>query len=187
MLGLFAVMSFDRGRLYDRVGAKATIDRGLRLPRRRAVPALADRRRRRLRALVPGLAVTGIGVGLFYPSITTAAVTALDQARSSLAGGLIYMFQIAGGAIGLGLTTAIFKTVSENEVAEKASAAGTRSPSRSRTSSTACSPAPTRASRPSSSSAPPAPTARSRSSATRSSPGSRQASGSSPRSPSSAS
>ena len=48
--------------------------------------------------LVPGLALTGIGAGFFYPSITTAAVTMLDASRSSLAGGITYMFQIAGGA-----------------------------------------------------------------------------------------
>ena len=35
------------------------------------------------------------------------------------------MFQIAGGAIGLGLTTTIFTTSSENELADKASGAGT--------------------------------------------------------------
>jgi hypothetical protein len=49
----------------------------------------------------------GIGVGLFYSSITTAAVTAVDASRSSLAGGIVYMFQVAGGSIGLGLNTAI--------------------------------------------------------------------------------
>ena len=58
-------------------------------------------------SLVPGMIVLGIGVGLFYSSITTAAVTALDPSRSSLAGGIVYMCQIAGGAIGLGLNTAI--------------------------------------------------------------------------------
>ena len=52
--------------------------------------------------LAPGLLVVGIGCGMFYPSITTAAVTALDAARASLAGGIVYMFQIAGGAVGLG-------------------------------------------------------------------------------------
>ena len=34
------------------------------------------------------------------------------------------MFQIAGGALGLGLTTSIFTSASEDELAEKASAAG---------------------------------------------------------------
>jgi hypothetical protein len=35
-------------------------------------------------------------------------VTALDESRRSLAGAIIYMAQIAGGSVGLGLTTAIF-------------------------------------------------------------------------------
>jgi hypothetical protein len=51
--------------------------------------------------------VLGVGVGLFYSSVTTAAVTALDPARASLAGGIVYMCQIAGGSLGLGLNTAI--------------------------------------------------------------------------------
>jgi len=58
-------------------------------------------------SLVPGLVILGIGIGLFYSSITTVGVTALDPSRSSLAGGIIYMCQIAGGAVGLGLNTAI--------------------------------------------------------------------------------
>jgi hypothetical protein len=60
--------------------------------------------------LVPGLVILGIGVGLFYSSITTAAVTALDAAHAALAGGIVYMFQIAGGSIGLGLTTTVFSS-----------------------------------------------------------------------------
>jgi hypothetical protein len=53
------------------------------------------------------MVVLGVGVGLFYSSITTVAITALDPSRSSLAGAIIYMFQIAGGSVGLGLNTAI--------------------------------------------------------------------------------
>ena len=53
--------------------------------------------------------------------MTTAAVTALDAARSSLAGGIVYMFQIAGGAVGLGLSTTIFTTASENDLEQRAS------------------------------------------------------------------
>ena len=53
------------------------------------------------------MVVLGVGTGLFYSSVTTAAVTALDPLRSSLAGGVIYRCQVAGGAIGLGLNTAI--------------------------------------------------------------------------------
>jgi hypothetical protein len=35
-------------------------------------------------------------------------VTSLDSSQASLAGGIVYMFQIAGGSIGLGLTTVVF-------------------------------------------------------------------------------
>jgi EmrB/QacA subfamily drug resistance transporter len=49
-----------------------------------------------------GTACLAVGI-----SVTTAAVTALDPSQASLAGGIVYMCQIAGGAIGLGLNTAI--------------------------------------------------------------------------------
>ena len=64
-----------------------------------------------LLALV-AMGLGGIGVGLFCSSITTAAVTALDPSRSSLAGGIVDMCPIAGGAIGLGLNPAIVTSAS---------------------------------------------------------------------------
>jgi EmrB/QacA subfamily drug resistance transporter len=45
---------------------------------------------------------------IFYPTATTAGVTAVDESRRSLAGAILYMFQIAGGSVGLGLTTTVF-------------------------------------------------------------------------------
>ena len=54
------------------------------------------------------MVVLGIGIGSFYPTATTAGVTAVDESQTSLAGGIVYMFQIAGGSIGLGLTTTVF-------------------------------------------------------------------------------
>ncbi|MEE8634211.1 MAG: hypothetical protein V3S93_07015, partial [Methyloceanibacter sp.] len=48
----------------------------------------------------------------FYSSVTTAAITSLDPAQASLAGAIVYMFQIAGGSIGLGLNTAIVLSAS---------------------------------------------------------------------------
>jgi EmrB/QacA subfamily drug resistance transporter len=125
MLVPFALMSFVAGPMYERIGAKPIIGVGaLCLV---VGPFLLSRIESDsgYGALIPGLVVTGVGVGLFYPSVTTAGVTALDPARSSLAGGLLYMAQIAGGAIGLGLTTSIFTSASESELGEKASAAGT--------------------------------------------------------------
>ncbi|WP_444918108.1 MFS transporter [Microbulbifer sp. JMSA003] len=57
--------------------------------------------------LVPGMLTLGIGLGLYFPTITTTAVTVLGPARASLAAALIYMFQIIGGAIGLAMNTTV--------------------------------------------------------------------------------
>jgi EmrB/QacA subfamily drug resistance transporter len=124
MLGTFAVISFIAGPLYNRLGPKLVV--GIGALGLTAGPFLlslvgADSG---YWVLAIGLAVTGIGAGFFYPSVTTAGVTALDPSRASLAGGLIYMFQIAGGAIGLGITTTIFTLTSENNLADKIHAVG---------------------------------------------------------------
>jgi EmrB/QacA subfamily drug resistance transporter len=126
MLGMFALVSFVAGPAYQRLGPKPTITLGAAgLAIGPFLLSLIDAGSG-YEALVPGLVVTGIGAGFFYSSVTTAGVTALDPSRASLAGGLIYMFQIAGGAIGLGITTTIFTISSENEMADKADAAGTQ-------------------------------------------------------------
>ena len=61
-------------------------------------------------SLVVGMVVLGVGIGSFYPTATTAGVTSVDESETSLAGGIVYMFQIAGGSIGLGLTTTVFSS-----------------------------------------------------------------------------
>jgi EmrB/QacA subfamily drug resistance transporter len=113
MMCTFAAASFIAGPLYGRVGPKLISSAGavcialgvFQLSRLDASDGYA--------ALVPGMIVLGIGIGLFYSSITTAAVTALDPSRSSLGGGIVYMFQVAGGAVGLGLNTAIVTSGAE--------------------------------------------------------------------------
>jgi EmrB/QacA subfamily drug resistance transporter len=121
MLGTFAAVSFFAGPAYQRLGPKPTITIGaLGLTLGPFLLSMVDADSG-YGSLVAGLAVTGIGAGFFYSAVTTAGVTALDPSRASLAGGLIYMFQIAGGAIGLGITTTIFTLSSENELADKAS------------------------------------------------------------------
>jgi EmrB/QacA subfamily drug resistance transporter len=108
MLGTFALVSFIAGPLYERLGAKAlaTIGAGCIT----AAPFLfsqvdADSG---YGSLIAGMVVLGIGIGSFYPTATTYGVTSVDESQTSLAGGIVYMFQIAGGSIGLGLTTAVF-------------------------------------------------------------------------------
>jgi EmrB/QacA subfamily drug resistance transporter len=124
LMGVFAATSFVAGTLYNRLGAKTVVSAGaVCLTVGMFMISLAGRDSD-WASLVPGMVVTGIGVGLFYSSITTAAVTALDPSRSSLAGGIVYMCQIAGGSIGLGLTTTVFTTASEDSL--QADLAGTR-------------------------------------------------------------
>jgi EmrB/QacA subfamily drug resistance transporter len=116
MMAVFAAVSFTAGPLYEKLGAKLVLSAGAAClcvgPFLISVVGHGSG----YGALVPGMVVLGIGIGLFYSSVTTAAVTAVDAARASLAGGIVYMFQIAGGSIGLGLTTTIFTTAATDTV-----------------------------------------------------------------------
>ena len=107
MMATFAVVSFLAGPLYGRVGAKTVVSAGALLCAVGVLMLSFVSRDDHYSELLPGLFVLGVGVGLFYSSVTTAGVTALDPSRASLAGGIVYMFQIAGGSVGLGLNTAI--------------------------------------------------------------------------------
>ena len=110
LMGVFAVTSFVAGPLYGKLGPKLIVSLGGIFLALGIFMLSMVGPATKYEGLITGMAVLGIGVGLFYSSITTAAVTALDPARSSLAGGIVYMFQIAGGSIGLGLNTALVVT-----------------------------------------------------------------------------
>jgi len=116
LMGVFAVTSFGAGPLYERLGAKATVSVGAALVGLGMFLISLIDRDSGWASLVPGMVVTGLGIGLFYSSITTVAVTAVDPSRSSLAGGIVYMFQVAGGSVGLGLTTTVFTTASQDRL-----------------------------------------------------------------------
>ncbi len=107
-LGVFAIVSFISGPLYNRLGAKPLAVFGAAcITVAPFIFSLVDSGSG-YGALVPGMVVLGLGVGSFYPTATTAGVTSVDESQTSLAGGIVYMFQIAGGSIGLGLTTTVF-------------------------------------------------------------------------------
>lgn len=115
-MAVFALVSFAAGPLYSRLGPKPVLSIGAGAMMVGAfLLTLIDRDSGYL-ALVPGMAALGIGVGFFISSATTAGVTALDPSRASLAGGILYMFQIAGGSIGLGATTAVFSAASDEKL-----------------------------------------------------------------------
>ena len=125
MMAFFALTSFIAGPLYNRIGMRVVVGVGTGMIfAGMLLLGLLISPTSGLGSLIPGLIVLGIGVGLFYPSITTAAVTALDASRASLAGGIVYMFQIAGGAVGLGAATTLFTLRSEHVLDRDASQAG---------------------------------------------------------------
>jgi len=108
MMGVFAAISFTAGPLYERFGPRPVTAVGASCLVAGPLLISLIEQGDSWAQLVPGMVVLGVGVGLFYSSITTAAVTALDESRASLAGGIVYMFQVAGGSIGLGLATTVF-------------------------------------------------------------------------------
>ena len=123
LMGTFTLASLSAGRLYERVGPRPVLIAGAScLVVGSALIALIERGDS-WGQVVPGMVVTGAGIGLFYSSVTTWAVTALDPSRSSLAGGITYMFQIAGGSIGLGIATTIFATASRDRLQEESEVA----------------------------------------------------------------
>ncbi len=110
LLGMFAISSFIAAPLYDRLGPKLVNSLGaLCLAGGIYLLSWLDASTS-FSGLLPGMMIVGLGTGLFYSSLTTAGITSVGQARSSLASGIIFMVQNAGGAVGLGLTTAIVVT-----------------------------------------------------------------------------
>lgn len=107
MMGTFMVTSFIAGRLYERFGPKSIVTAGALFLGLGMILLSMISADTEYNHLILGMVVLGMGVGLFYSSVTTAAITALDPSESSLAGAIVYMFQIAGGSIGVGFNTAI--------------------------------------------------------------------------------
>jgi EmrB/QacA subfamily drug resistance transporter len=112
LMGVFAATSFVAGSLYNRVGGRLVVAVGAACLGVGILLLSFVDAESGYGAFVPGMIVLGVGVGLFYSAVTTIAVTSLDPSRSSLAGGIVYMCQIAGGAVGLGLNTALVTSAS---------------------------------------------------------------------------
>jgi hypothetical protein len=124
LMVVFGAVSFWAGWLYDRVGAGPVVSVGALLIGGGLLLTSLAGAGSQYGVLVPGMVAMGIGIGLYYSSVTTAAVTAVDHSRASLAGAIVYMVQVGGGSIGLGLTTAIFSDVSSRHLMTDATEAG---------------------------------------------------------------
>jgi EmrB/QacA subfamily drug resistance transporter len=126
MMGTFALTSYFGSKFYERLGPKRMVSAGAALLVVGTFLLSLISATDGYGSLVLGLFIVGAGVGLFYSSVTTAAVTALPESQSSLAGGIVYMCQIGGGAIGLATITTIFTATSERDLSERAADLGTR-------------------------------------------------------------
>jgi len=124
MLGTFGAVAFLSDRISARAGMRNVILAGTALLAVGPLLLSLFGPDSGYAVLLPGLVATGIGAGLFYPSMTTAAVGMLDDSQASLAGGIAYMFQVAGGAVGLGLCTTLFTIRSEDRIGAEAAAQG---------------------------------------------------------------
>ncbi|WP_444907830.1 MFS transporter [Microbulbifer sp. SSSA008] len=103
----FSVFGFLAGKVYKVVGAKLIVSVATLLMALGLYMLSHIYQDSQYIRLVPGLIVLGAGIGLFNSTIITFAISVVDSRRASLAGAIIFMVQIAGGAVGLGLNTTI--------------------------------------------------------------------------------
>jgi EmrB/QacA subfamily drug resistance transporter len=124
LMATFALVSFVAGGLYERLGAKPILSTGVAMLFVGILLLSLVGVDAGYGATLPGMLILGSGFGLFISTITTAAVTSLAPARASLGGAILYMFQVAGGSVGLALTTTIFSRAAQDQLASDAKAAG---------------------------------------------------------------
>jgi EmrB/QacA subfamily drug resistance transporter len=105
---VYTAASFASGPLYNRIGGRVLLLVGAACLALGALGLSLLGAGSPYAATLPGFAILGIGVGFFYSTLTNLAITSLDPARSSVGGGLLFMFQLVGGAVGVVLTTAVF-------------------------------------------------------------------------------
>jgi EmrB/QacA subfamily drug resistance transporter len=116
LMGTFTIVSFVAGALYARLGAKLIVTTGALLITCGILLLSFVPDDVTYIDTLPGMFALGLGFGLFISTITTAAVTSLDESRTSLGGAILYMFQVAAGAVGLALTTAIFSSAAADQL-----------------------------------------------------------------------
>lgn len=124
MLLSFAVTSPISGKLYNSLGGKLSIFIGVILTSVGTFFSAIFGFGGNYFLLLPGLIILGIGIGISVPSITTAAVGSVKQSRASLAGGIVFMFQLAGAALGLAIITTIFTDVTSGDLNNRINSAG---------------------------------------------------------------
>ncbi|WP_299001876.1 MFS transporter [uncultured Shewanella sp.] len=107
MILTYALTSFFSGSIYQRLGAKCLVVIGISLLALGMLLLAHLQLATSYWQLAVVMFILGGGIGLAYPTVTTAAMMVVPSSRMSLAGGIIYMFRSAGGAVGVGVSTCI--------------------------------------------------------------------------------
>lgn len=124
LLVCFTVTSALSDRIYNKLGPKITISIGMIMSTLGILLIVLFGFSSNFYGLIPGYIVAGIGLGFAVPSITTAGVSSVSESKGSLAGGIIYMLQLVGGAFGLAVSTTIFTDFAQNDLLRKLSVSG---------------------------------------------------------------
>ncbi|WP_299001873.1 MFS transporter [uncultured Shewanella sp.] len=103
----YAIVSFTAGGLYESLGAKWTITLGASLLAVGMLQLSFIQISTPYWQLSIALIAMGVGVGVAYPSIVTAAVQSVSSEHMSLASGVMYLCRVAGGAIGVAMNTCV--------------------------------------------------------------------------------
>jgi EmrB/QacA subfamily drug resistance transporter len=118
LMGAFAGSAYFGGKLYDRFGPRITVASGgalmtigtFLLTQIPDSPVFGD--------VVPGFVLLGLGTGVMFPAVAAAGISSLPERLQGIAGGVLYMAQVAGGAIGIGATTSIITARTADELAK---------------------------------------------------------------------
>ena len=121
MLIVFSATSALSPKIYNKIGARLSIFIGMLMCSLGVILVVVFGFGSSFYGLIPGYLVAGVGLGFAVPSITTAGVSAVSESRGSLAGGILYMFQLVGGAFGLAVATTIFTDFAKNDLLSRLS------------------------------------------------------------------
>ncbi|WP_406237085.1 MFS transporter [Nocardia sp. NBC_01009] len=72
-------------------------------------------------ALIPGFAITGVGVGMALPSVTAAAMAAVPPERGGMAAGAVSAFRQLGYALGIAILGSVFRVAVGHSLEHKVS------------------------------------------------------------------
>jgi len=74
--------------------------------------------------LLPGFMLLGIGIAMTMSPMTSAAMNAVPVQKAGIASGVLSMFRMVGGSLGIAVTGAIFQSVSSSRLESAGAQAG---------------------------------------------------------------